>query len=120
MTRGETWGQAATVPGDVLNDGGNVKSKKPYVIVRTFSAGVFAGTLTHREGKEVTLTNARRIWYWAGAASLSQLAQSGTSRPRDCKFPEPVNQVILTEAIEILSTTPEAEKSIKEVPVWRA
>ncbi len=120
MTRGETWGQAATVPGDVLNDGGNVKPKDPYVIVRTFSAGVFAGTLKHREGKEVTLTDARRIWYWAGAASLSQLAQSGTSRPHDCKFPEPVSQVILTEAIEILSTTPEAEKSIKEVPVWRA
>ena len=75
-----------------------MKPKDPYVIVRTFSAGVFAGTLKHREGKEVTLTDARRIWYWAGAASLSQLAQSGTSRPHDCKFPEPVSQVILTEA----------------------
>jgi len=90
-----------------------------YVIVRTYSAGVFAGNLLQREGKEVTLSNARRLWYWDGAASLSQLAQSGTSKPKNCKFPEPVSQVVLTEAIEILSVTPEARKSIEEVPVWK-
>jgi len=90
-----------------------------YVIVRTDSAGVFAGTLSHRDGREVTLLNARRIWYWAGAASLSQLAQSGTSKPSECKFPEPVNQVTLLEAIEILEVTPEARKSIAEVPIWK-
>lgn len=93
--------------------------KREYVIVRTCSAGAFAGTLTKREGKEVTLSNARRIWYWDGAASLSQLAQSGTSKPENCKFPEPVSRVILTEAIEILSVTPEAQKIIEEVPVWK-
>lgn len=93
--------------------------EQPYVIVRTYTAGVFAGTLTHREGKEATLANARRLWYWSGAASLSQLAQSGTSKPRSCKFPEPVGQIILTEVIEILSVTPDAQKSIEEVPVWR-
>lgn len=95
------------------------KDSNPYVIVRTYSAGVFAGTLTDRAGKEVTLTNARRLWYWDGAASLSQLAQSGTSKPKSCKFPEVVSQVILTEAIEILSVTPDAQKSIEGVPVWR-
>ena len=86
-----------------------------YVIVRTYSAGVFAGTLTKREGKEVEMTGARRLWYWAGAASLSQLAQSGTSRPKDCKFPEPVSTVIVTEAIKILSVTPEARAATNSV-----
>ena len=52
--------------------------KLKYVIVRTYSAGVFAGNLKSRDGKEVTLTNARRLWYWSGAASLSQLAVAGT------------------------------------------
>ena len=47
------------------------------VIVRTYSAGVFAGTLARKDGKEVELTNARRLWYWRGAASLSQLATVG-------------------------------------------
>ena len=90
----------------------------PYVVVRTYSAGVFAGYLESREGKEVKLIDARRIWYWAGAASLSELAQRGTSKPAECKFPCPVDEVVLTEAIEILSVTEAAQKSIQEVPVW--
>ena len=89
-----------------------------YVIVRTYSAGVFAGYLKKREGNEVTLSNARRIWYWEGAASLSQLAMEGTSRPEKCKFPCPVDEVLLLNAIEILDTTPLAKASIEGVPIW--
>ena len=89
-----------------------------YVIVRTYSAGVFAGTLIKKDGQEVELKNARRIWSWAGAASLSQLAQEGTSKPDDCKFPCNVDTVILTEAIEILSVTEKAELSIRGVKIW--
>lgn len=90
-----------------------------YCMVRTYSAGVFAGTLKERNGKEVLLTNARRIWYWDGAASLSQLAQSGTSKPDKCKFPEPVDEVLLTEAIEIIPVTDKAKSTIESVPVWK-
>jgi hypothetical protein len=94
--------------------------KLRYVIVRTYSAGVFAGNLKSLKGREVVLTHARRMWSWTGAATLSQLAQSGTSKPSQCKFPEPVDEVTLLEAIEILAVTPQAEKIIKEVPVWKA
>lgn len=90
-----------------------------YCIVRTNSAGVFAGTLKSREGKEVVLADARRIWYWDGAASLSQLAMSGTSKPGNCKFPEPVSEVLLTGAIEIIPCSKQAIKSIKGVPIWK-
>lgn len=93
-------------------------SENIYVIVRTYSAGVFAGELESRNGREVILKNARRIWYWSGAASLSQLAMEGTSNPKDCKFPCPVDRIELLEAIEILYTTPKARKSIEDVPVW--
>ena len=90
-----------------------------YVICRTYSAGVFAGILKSREGKEAVLTDARRIWYWSGAASLSQLATDGTSDPEKCKFPCAVSEVLLTEVIEIIPTTASAEKSIKEVKIWK-
>ena len=89
-----------------------------YVIVRTYSAGVFAGTLISRKGKEVVLADARRLWYWAGAASLSQLAVDGVGKPRDCKFPVEVASVIVTEAIEILPVTEKAKASIGAVPIW--
>lgn len=93
--------------------------KKPYVIVRTYSAGVFAGEIESRNGQEVVLTNARRIWYWSGAASISQLAMEGTKDPKNCKFPPEVKKITLLQVIEILETTEEAEKSIKDVPVWK-
>jgi hypothetical protein len=89
-----------------------------YCMVRTYSAGVFAGTIKERDGKEATLTNARRIWYWKGAASLSELATKGTSEPNGCKFPAPVEEVLLTEVIEVIPITEEAAASIKSVPVW--
>jgi len=89
-----------------------------YVIVRTHSAGVFAGYLKSRVGKEVVLTDARRLWQWYGAASLSQLAMEGTSDPKNCKFPCTVQKITLTEAIEIIPTTLAAKESIIAVPVW--
>ena len=89
-----------------------------HVIVRTYSAGVFAGILKSRDGKEVVMTDARRLWYWDGAASLSQLAIDGVSKPKTCKFPAPVAEVLLTEAIEIIPTTNTARESIDGVKVW--
>ena len=88
-------------------------------MVRTYSAGVFLGTLKSKEGKEVVLTDARRMWYWDGAASLSQLATEGTSKPKNCKFPAPVGEVLLTEAIEIIPATEAAIASIAAVKEWK-
>lgn len=90
-----------------------------YIMCRTYSAGVFAGTLVSREGQEVVLKDARRIWYWDGAASLSQLAMSGTSKPENCKFPEEVSEVVITQAIELLPITEKARESIKGVKIWK-
>ncbi len=90
-----------------------------YVICRTYSAGVFAGFLESRNGQEVVLRDARRLWYWSGASSLSQLAMEGVKRPLECKFPCTVNRVELLQAIEILDTTEEARKSIEAVPIWK-
>jgi hypothetical protein len=88
------------------------------VIVRSKNAGVHFGELVSRSGMEVHLRNARRLWYWDGAASLSELAERGTSAPQNCKFPIPMKSVILTEAIEIIEVSEAAAKSIDEVPVW--
>lgn len=90
-----------------------------YCMVRTNSAGVFAGIVKSRDGEEVVLTDARRIWYWKGAASLSQLATDGTSQPKQCKFPCPVAEVLLLGVIEVIPITDKARDSIAKVPVWQ-
>ena len=99
----------------------DAKQKKgmKYVIIRTYSAGVHAGYLKSSKGKNVELIDARRLWYWSGAASLSQLSVDGVSSPDSCKFPVEVKSIILTEAIEIIPCTEKARKSIKSVEIWK-
>ena len=92
--------------------------KGKYCIVRTYSAGVFAGTVKSIKGKEAVLTDARRIWYWSGSSSLSEMAMKGTNDPKNCKFPMAVKEVLLAEVIEVIPATKEARKSIESVPVW--
>jgi len=89
-----------------------------YVIVRGDRSGAFAGYLKKKDGKEVTLVNCRRLFYWNGAASLSQLATEGVTKPKDCKFTVPAN-IIIMDAIEILSVTEVAKKIIEGVSVWK-
>jgi len=90
-----------------------------YCIVRTYSAGVFAGLYDRKtKGKEGTVFDARRIWYWDGAASLSQLANEGVKKPENCKFAQVVNEVDLKEIVEVIPCTVKAEKCIKGVEVW--
>ncbi len=96
----------------------NVNNLK-YVIVRTYSAGVFSGYLEKREGQEVTLKRARRLWYWDGSASLSQMAMEGTTKPSKCKFPCEVDSILLLNAIEILDCTERARINIAGVPIWK-
>lgn len=89
------------------------------VIIRGNRSGVKFGTLVAQNGSEVTLENARRIWYWSGAASLSQLAMDGTSNPTNCKFTVTVDSITILDAIEIIPCTDKAIKSIEEVSVWK-
>lgn len=90
-----------------------------YYIIRCKEAGVFFGHIKAREGGEAVLTDVRRIWYWDGAASLSQMAMEGVSRPRTCKFSVTVPEMTVLGVIELIPCTEQAVKSILEVATWR-
>jgi hypothetical protein len=91
-----------------------------YCLVRTYSAGVFAGWIDRKiKGQENTVYEARRIWYWAGANSLSQLAVDGTNKPDECKFSVTTKEVDLKQVIELLPCTDKAKKSIESVKEWK-
>ena len=89
------------------------------VIIRADRAGVFFGVLKAKEGQEVVLTNCRRLWYWDGGASISQLAVDGTSKPENCKFTVTVEEIVILGVIEIIPCTEKAIESIEGVDVWR-
>lgn len=90
-----------------------------YVIVRGDRSGVFAGVLVSQKGQKVELKNCRRLWYWDGAASISQIAKEGVKKPRNCKFTVTVDEIVILDGIEIIPTTADAEASIKAVPEWK-
>ena len=97
----------------------NQKMLNKKVIVRGDRSGVFFGTLTAKDGKEVTLEKCRRLWYWNGAASISQLAMNGTTAPDSCKFTVTVDLIIITDVIEIIPCTDKAIMSIEGVKEWK-
>lgn len=90
-----------------------------YCIVRGKDSGIFAGTVKEIEGQRVLMENVRRIWYWDGAASISQLAKSGTTAPGNCKFTVCVDSALLLDVIEIIPCTEKAVKSIEKVKEWK-
>lgn len=73
-----------------------------FVVIRTINAGVHFGTLEEFDGKQmVRLSNARRLWQWAGALSLSEVAMKGIKIDAS-KISAPVDEIILTQVIEII------------------
>lgn len=90
-----------------------------YYIVRADRAGVFAGNIKERNGNEVTMTNVRRLWYWDGAASLSQMAVDGVKAPENCKFTVTVPEMTILGVIEVIPCSTIAEQCIKGVKEWK-
>ena len=117
--RGVTYNYRRRVTGDTPRTlGGMSMNDNNYYIVRGKNSGVFFGNIKAQNGQEVTMTNVRRLWYWAGAASISQLAAEGTKSPSSCKFTQTVDEMIVLDAIELDLCSDKAVVSICGVPVW--
>jgi len=94
----------------------------PYVIIRTYAAGVHMGYLKGKEstlaGMEVELINSRRLYSWSGALTLSDLSTIGTSKPDQCKFTLEIPKINLV-AIEIIPVSENAFISLNSVKIWK-
>jgi hypothetical protein len=93
------------------------------VLVRGKYAGVHFGYLKKEEftlsGKVVTLLNTRRVWYWDGAASLSQMALEGVSKPQNCKFSVQIESNEIVEVVETIPLTEKALRNLYNVKEWK-
>lgn len=89
------------------------------VIIRADRSGVFFGELSSRNGREVELKDARRIWNWYGATTLSQLANSGLDQKKS-RVCEPVKSILILDAIEVIPCTEKAIANLERAPEWKA
>ena len=90
------------------------------VIIRTFAAGVWFGTLVEKNKNEVILHNARRMWRWKckKGISLSETALYGID-DKESRICAAVPQVWI-EAIEIIPVSEESAKDLREAPDAKA
>jgi hypothetical protein len=103
-----------------LNKMINTRNLEKKVIIRADRAGVFFGTLTAKEQNEVVLTNARKLYYWDGAAAVEQLALDGPLNPENCKFTVTVDEITIMQVIQILPCTEKSINTIENVIEWKA
>ena len=85
-----------------------------HCVVRTYSAGVHLGVVVSRDGTHVVLRNARRLWKWNGAFTLSEVATKGVSKSGS-RIAVAVPLIELTEAVELIPTTEAARASFEAV-----
>ncbi|MCG3177478.1 MAG: hypothetical protein MOGMAGMI_02452 [Candidatus Omnitrophica bacterium] len=85
--------------------------REQYVVVRTYSAGVHVGVLEYRDGKEVCLSKARRIWSWRERNTLHEIANHGVGA--GSRVSEPVESIDLTEAIEVITCSDEGRAALE-------
>lgn len=94
-------------------------NKNQWYIIRSKEAGAFFAHIDEKRGTELDLRDARRLWYWDGAASLSQIAVDGVKCPENCKFTVTVLSMTVLGVCEIIPCTDKAVESIQGVDVWR-
>jgi len=82
-------------------------------IIRTYSAGVWFGEVAEKDGNEVIVKNARRMWRWFAAESVSLSAVAVHGINRDKSKIAPAVESAWLEAVELIPCTKEAIKSIE-------
>ncbi len=90
-------------------------------IVRCYGAGVFFGEIKEvcrdANGLNVRLANARKIWYWNGAAAVEQLSQDGCNNKS--KITVAVPELVVATAIQIIPCTDNAIKNLEDHREWK-
>lgn len=90
-------------------------------IVRCYGAGVFFGEVkemtSDANGMNVRLGNARKVWYWDGAAAVEQLSQEGCND--SSKVTMAVPELVVANAVQIISCSDKAIKNLEAKKEWK-
>lgn len=100
-----------------------MNGQEPKYIIRCRDAGVHFGSIVAEDGVWLRIADTRRIWYWAGAASLSELAVYGPhpSKVDACRFGcrLATHALRLADTCEVIECRREGAAAIEAVKEWR-
>ena len=89
------------------------------VIARIDRAGVFMGTLSHIDNDIIRLTDVRRIYYWRGALSVTDMAANGIASGKVTK-PCEIVEFNRSALVELNQCSEAAINRIKAIDAWEA
>lgn len=89
------------------------KGKK--VLVRSYDAGVYFGTMVDMQGEQVELANVRNIWSWEGASCLSQIANDGI---KGGKVSPSVSSMVLNRVCQVMPLSDNAIANLEGQKEW--
>ena len=92
--------------------------KGNYVVVRSGQAGVFAGEFVEKNGTEVILKNARKIYRWDGAYTVEDIAVKGLANIDCCQITIVVPEIVIDDVCQVLPTSEVARGILEGTPVW--
>ena len=94
--------------------------KSKICLIRSYASGVHFGEVIETRdtphGLSVTLKDSRRVHYWEGAASLSQMAIDGIKQGRIAMI---LPEIQVEGVCEIIPMSEAAIKNMNGQPVWR-
>ena len=85
------------------------------VLVRSYDAGVYFGTLEKIENDTCKVSNVRNIWKWEGASCLSQIANDGI---KGGKVSPQVSSMIINRVCQIIPLTDKAIANLESFKPW--
>jgi hypothetical protein len=92
-----------------------------YCVIRTYSAGVHIGyvaELGEKRPQHARLLNSRRLHYWEGACSLSQVAMDGVDED-ESRIAVEVPEIELTDVIEVITCSTKAKEFFIGAKEWK-
>ena len=88
------------------------------IIARIERSGVFHGTLDHIDNDIMRLKNARRIYYWNGALSVTDMAAKGITGGK-VTIPVSTVEFMSDKVVELNECSDDATKSIETIKPWK-
>lgn len=90
------------------------------VLIRSYSSGIHFGTIEQAEPLQdrliVQLANSRRIHYWNGACSCSQIAEDGIG---DGRVALSLPNLVVADVIEIIPLSERATSNLESQAIWK-
>lgn len=96
--------------------------KDQFYIIRAERAGVFLCKILKEEGNTLQVNNLRRLYRWAGALDVTQIAKEGISNPNNCKFSVQLGSEdtsLIYNVIEAHTCTEKALQTLNSVLAWK-